>query len=106
MCVVSNIGDDYSRRDKWPLWPEQYPFPDRTPVTIPENGTSFRISQLEKNYEELRSQVEQMKRELEAAKKQDEEDGNPDCEMEDKIVILRKIAAALGVDLSEVFPNE
>lgn len=102
MCMVSMIGDDWSRRDRWPNWPPQIPFPDKSPKSIP--NIPDRISR--KEFEDLKKQVEQMKRELEAAKKQDDEEGNSECEMEEKVVILKKIAEAMSVDLSEVFPND
>jgi len=102
MCAVSAVGDDWSRRDRWPGWPAQIPFP----TSIPENGTSFRVGQLEKELAALRSQVEQMRAELEAAKQQDIENGTPDCEMEDKVIILKKIAQLVGVDLSKVFNEQ
>jgi hypothetical protein len=52
---------------------------------------------------DLRRQVEEMKALLIRAKEYDERNGEPDCEMEDKVALLKKIAKAVGVDLSEVF---
>ncbi len=102
MCVVSNVGDDWSRREKWPDWPTQIPFPDRSPAIIPENT----IYNLKLENVKLRIQVEQMKRELEEARRQDIREGNADCEMEEKVIILKKIAALFGIELKEIFPND
>lgn len=106
MCVVSAVGDHYSRRDSWPDWPIQLPFPDKSPASIPENGTSFRLGQLEKELVELKKAFAQMKAELEAAKAEDIADGNPDCEMEDKTIILKKIADLLGETLDGIFSTK
>ena len=57
-------------------------------------------------FEALKAQVEQMKRDLEVAKQQDIKDGNPDCEMEDKVLVLKQIAKMFGINLGEIFPND
>ena len=106
MCVVSMVGDRYSQPNAWPNWPTSIPFPDRNPIQIPENGTSFRLGQLEKELAELKKAFAEMKAELEAAKKQDIEEGNPDCEMDYKTIILKKIADLLGENLDGIFPKE
>ena len=46
-----------------------------------------------------------MKALLIRAKEYDERNNEPHCEMEEKVELLKKIAAAVGVDLSEVFGN-
>lgn len=112
MCAVSAVGDDWAQRDKWPDWPTTIPWPvpdsnppRRTPVTFPENGTSFRLNQLEKEVKALRERVLEMHEELRKARQQDIDEGNPDCEMEEKVSILKQIAELVGVDLKDVFPN-
>ena len=45
---------------------------------------------------------EAMKELLKAAKKFDEATGQPDCEMKEKVDLLRKIAKMVGVDFEEV----
>lgn len=52
----------------------------------------------------LKRDVEEMKTLLKRAKKYDEDNGEPDCEMADKIAFLRRVAAAVGVSLTDVFP--
>lgn len=55
------------------------------------------------DFDALKREVEEMKKLLLRAKKYDEETGQPDCEMEDKVALLKKVAQLVGVDLSEVF---
>lgn len=104
MCVVSMVGDDWSNKDRWPQWPDSIPFPDR--ATVLESGTSFRLGQLEKELAELKKAFAEMKAQLEAAKKQDIEEGNPDCEMDSKTIILKKIADLLGESLDGIFSEK
>ena len=101
MCLVSGVGDQWSRKEAWPDWPQIYPFPPQ-PNGIPI--TSPLITRAE--FDQLKREVEQMKSELEAARAQDIADGNPDCEMEEKVAILKATAKAFGVDLNGVFPND
>jgi hypothetical protein len=97
MCTVSNIGDTY--RDRW------YPVPTTptVPTTWPNSQTIITSPISREEFDALKREVEQMKRELIAAKAKDAAEGNPDCEMEDKIAILRRVAEAVGVDLDDVF---
>ena len=46
-----------------------------------------------------------MKKMLEAAKIYDKDTGQPDCEMEEKIDFLKKVAKLVGVNLEEIFKN-
>lgn len=87
MCAVSMVGDDWTKR-----FPERYPSiwpngPSQIPVPYPTEAPISR-----KEFDKLKKDVEQMKKELEAAKAQDVADGAPDCEMEDKVALLKKVA--------------
>lgn len=93
MCVLSFVGDNWSRRI-----PESYPW----------TGADFNITQTQygpsrEEFEALKKDLELMREELKAAKAQDIAEGNPDCEMEEKVALLKKVAEICGVDLSEVF---
>jgi hypothetical protein len=93
MCAVSFIGDHYS--DKWqPL--VNPPQPSTTTV-------SFFPVVTREEFEALRRDVLEMKALLKRAKKYDEDNGEPNCEMADKIAVLRKVAELVGVDLDDVF---
>lgn len=89
MCVVSNIGDNFRT-----TIPQVYPW-----VVTNPNAPS------REEFESLKKTVEKMKKQLEAAKKQDIEEGNPNCEMEEKVEFLRRCAKIVGVDLGNVFDH-
>lgn len=96
MCTVSMIGDHYREH-----FPQQYPW-------IQTTGTNINLSNAptREEFEALRRAVEDMKSLLIRAKIYDEENGEPDCEMEEKVEMLKRIAEMVGVDLYEVFGEE
>jgi hypothetical protein len=91
------IGDHY--RD---LWKDRHWYPNTTPM--PDGGgwtiSAPQVSRAE--FEDLKRQVLEMKELLKRAKAYDEATGQPDCEIDDKMDLLRKIAKAVGVDLDDV----
>lgn len=93
MCAVSNIGDQYSQR-----WPNGNPFQGN-----PFGGFGGLGGVTREEFEQLRKEVIEMKRLLLDAKAKDIAEGNPDCEMEAKVKILRAVADAVGISLDEVF---
>lgn len=88
MCSVSAVGDIYSRQ-----LPQIHQFINGPGLTAPTRA----------EFEALKKDVEEMKRLLKRAKKYDDETGQPDCEMEDKVALLKKVAEMVGVDLSEIW---
>lgn len=97
MCVVSAVGDDWGRS-----------FPDRYPNFYPSTGTgtSGVIVPGEvprEEFDALRKEVEELKILLLAAKRFDEATGQADCEMDEKIELIRRVAEVVGVDVDEVF---
>lgn len=91
MCTVSNIGDWYGQH--FPQkWPQFYPVPQSVPpkVTAAE-------------FEALRAEVRELKKLLEMAKKFDGATGQPNCEMAEKIKLIKAIAKLVGVELGDVF---
>lgn len=100
MCVVSMVGDFYA--DKWR---ELYKMPPQTPAqqpVIPSIWPVFNNVSREE-FDALKLEVLTMKELLKRAKLYDEQTGQPNCEMDEKVAMLKKIAEAVGVDLSEVF---
>jgi|ERR1041385_1011158 len=98
MCVVSMIGDHY--RNKWyPQGPAPTvpPQPYIWPVTITQSGPT------QAEFDKLKKEVMEMKDLLTRAKVYDEITGQKNCEMEDKIAVLRKVADLVGVSLDEIF---
>lgn len=90
MCTVSMIGDFY--RDKWK---EQTWFPPGHYVT-PISPVS------REEFDALKKEVLDMKELLKRAKAYDERNGEPDCEIAEKMDLLRKVAEMVGVNLEDV----
>lgn len=86
MCVVSMIGDHYTKK-----WQEPW-----TPG--PHQTSPFQAASKE-DLEKLRKEVEEMKALLMAAKQYDERTGQKECHTDEKTRLLRKIAKQVGVDL-------
>jgi len=104
MCTVSMVGDFY--RDTLPgKYPYIMPhvFPDTNP-TLPGFGQFFNappaITRAE--FDALKAEVAQMKELLKRAKEYDERNHEPDCEVEEKMDLLRKVAKLVGVNLDDV----
>ncbi len=93
MCAVSMVGDHYN--------------PQFQPYVQPlqgAGGMSQLFQQISRaEFDELKRQVLEMKDLLIKAKEIDDKTGQPDCEQEDKVRILKAIAKAFDVDLSAVF---
>lgn len=87
MCVVSMVGDHFN--DKWKQPDYQQYFQNLDKVTREE-------------FENLRKEVLEMKELLKKAAEYDKKNNEPNCEMESKVAMLKKIAELFNVDLSEV----
>lgn len=92
MCTVSMVGDHYNER-----WQQYTPDLSRAPLHIitPPSRAEF---------DALKREVEEMKELLHAAKRIDTVTGQPDCEMESKLAVLRAVADLVGVDIE--FPRQ
>ena len=106
MCVVSMVGDFYG--DKWrekPWIQPNLPYVPGTgtnPQPIPEFKIDFgQVSKEE--FDALKKEVQDMKKLLERAVEYDKKNNEPNCEMEDKVALLKQVAKMVGVDLSEIF---
>ena len=82
------IGDHFN--DKWTQPPYQQIF-----TNIPD------VSRAE--FEALKKEVEEMKALLKRAKEYDEKNNEPNCEIEEKMAMLKKFADAVGISLDDVF---
>src|SRR5690348_2768046 len=101
MCVVSSMGDHFQK--KW-TDPQNPLFPYTQPGT---GVTQFPISPVSaEEFNALKKEVEEMKAILIRAKLYDIKNNEPNCEMEDKVELLKRVAKLFGVDLSEVFGEE
>ncbi len=82
MCVVSMIGDGWSRGfpDKYPWYPMDL---RATPATIPFAPAIPEVSL--------------------AVKQFDEATGQPDCEIDIRVAMIKAVAKAVGVNMDGVF---
>lgn len=95
MCSVSMVGDHY--RDMWKDNPLT-----RQPSIQQWPPGAFDSSPTRSEFNELKRQVEEMKLLLARAKKYDEDNGEPECEIDEKMDLLRKVAKLVGVELDDV----
>lgn len=111
MCVVSFIGDHY--REKWIPWQDRIqPIQPLTPSPSPDtNGPLEKIiwpepevTRLE--FEKLKKEVEELKILLQKVKIYDEVNNEPNCEIEEKMDFLRKVAALVNIDLDDVIKKK
>jgi len=96
MCVVSNLGDQWGQ-----TFPYRYPtIPTDSTIVITPGETVTR-----EEFDALRKEVEELKILLLAAKRFDRETGQEDCEMDEKVRLIKEIAEAVGVDLEDLFDD-
>jgi len=93
MCSVSMIGDHYAHR-----LPQTYPQISQWPL-----GGVVGAGPSRAEFEALKAEMQNIKELLLKAKKYDEDNGEPDCHMDEKVAILKRFAEIVGVDLSAVF---
>ena len=91
------IGDHFG--DKWEPFRQPTPNTPDNPffVNWPTPGPT------QAEFDALKKEVTDMKELLKRAKIYDEKNNEPNCEIEDKMDFLRKVAALVGVDLDDVF---
>lgn len=101
MCTVSNLGDGWTKDV-----PQRYPwvYPNATP-NQPSGTTTINFTpQVSRDeFLALKREVEELRKLLLAAKAFDEATGQPDCEVDEKVELIKKIAEIVGVDLGDVF---
>ncbi len=93
MCVVSNIGDQYGST-----------FPQKWPHFVPNVYQPTQVSRIE--FEALRAEILELKKLLQAAAAFDRATGQPHCEMDEKVSLIKAIAKIVGVDLGDVFDQK
>jgi hypothetical protein len=103
MCAVSFVGDHF--RDRWvdkPWFPQPPLMPPGVWPYQQQQGTVFIPQVTRAEFDELKREVLEIKDLLKRAKAYDEQTGQPDCEMDEKVDILRKVAQLVGVDIDDV----
>lgn len=101
MCIVSNVGDDW-RQKKYPDWvPET--IPPYKPAPQIDFDKLFKKPVTRDEFEALKKEMEELRELLIKAREIDVALGNADCEMEDKVALIKQLAKLVGVDMSAVF---
>lgn len=108
MCTISMISDHF--HEKWVpdiYHPQTVPFPQTVPV--PSKTIQDIVDALapvtRQEFDQLKHDVEEMKALLIRAKLYDEENDQPDCQMEEKVDLLRRVAELVGVSLEDILPS-
>lgn len=105
MCVVSMIGDHYTDKWKDTLYPS--PFGKSLPFgevgRYEFNELKKELEENKKAFEDLKKEVEECKALLKRAKEYDEKNNEPDCEIDEKVELIKKIADLVGVDMTDIF---
>lgn len=115
MCAVSYVGDYWKDRlpnthpwvQPWispvaPNWPSTPT--DSTKINWPDiNKARVVTHPTKEEFDALKKEVEELRKLLIAAKEYDEKTGQPDCELESKIELIRKVAELVGVSMEDVF---
>ena len=101
MCVVSMVGDWY--HDKWKDYPPVQPY--YVPQTVPATTVVLNTGVSQEEFDKLKKEVEDMKELLRRAKIYDEKNNEPNCEIEEKMKFLRRVAEAVGINLDDVIPE-
>ena len=91
MCSVSNMGDHYTNK-----------FQKQEYVDYFKNIQNITRAE----YDALKKEAEEMKAILKRAKLYDIQTGQPDCEMDDKVALLKKVAELFGINLDEIFKSK
>lgn len=94
MCTVSNMGDAY-KRDFYDRWPNLV----QTTTSLPP----VNLGVPQEDFDALKAEVEELKLLLLAAKRFDDNTGQPECQMDEKVEFIKTLADMLGVDMEEVF---
>jgi hypothetical protein len=101
------IGDHYM--DKWQPqpWYPSLPYIPTYPNPIQPNIILNPPPVISKEeFDSLKRDVAEMKELLKRAKEYDERNGEPDCEMDEKMDVLRRVAKMVGVDLDDVIGSQ
>lgn len=93
-CMVSNVGDMWGQR-----LPQKFP---TQPWIVPSSWPELVPAITREEFEALKAEVAEMKEMLKRAKAFDEKNGSPNCEIEEKMELLRKIAELVGISLDDV----
>ncbi len=94
MCMVSAVGDRFPSD----YWRERHTWIDPTQQGLrrPNSNPSF------EEFDKLKKEVEALKKLLQAAIEFDNATGQPHCQKDEKVKIIKKLAKLVGVDIERL----
>ncbi len=102
MCTISMVGD--WANNKWRKEPWYPPFVPQQPNQPQADPIKIDLGQVTKEeFEALKKEVQELKDLLTRAKEYDERTNQPNCEMEEKVALIKAVAKAVGVNLEDIF---
>lgn len=96
MCVVSMVTE-YWKDNNLPKYPSIATYP----ITGMNSWPPPTVSRAE--FDALRKDMQELRELLVAAKKFDDATNQPNCEKEENVKFLKKLAETLGVELNDIF---
>lgn len=106
MCAVSYVGDYWANtapnRHPW-IQPYTVPYIPISPSIPPGQSPYPSPNPTREEFEALKKEMEELKKLLKAAQEYDTKTGQHDCEMEEKIALIKKISKIVGVDFNDIF---
>lgn len=106
MCTVSMVADHYRERWEPVIHPAGQPIlSPQQPNIVHVHPNLFTLSPAvtRAEFDQLRQEVLELREMLIAAKRIDAATGQPDCEMTEKIDVLRRIAKLVGLSIDDIF---
>lgn len=97
MCTVSAIGDNWKQRLP-DLYPTAYPVINDGPTRAEFAVQVAKNAELAKEVERLKKELAELKKLFDAAKLFDQATGQPDCETDEKVRVIRDLAKLLNVE--------
>ena len=81
-------------------WPDVNPIPPYNPTPWVTPMVPFDPDKVSREeFDRVKQELEDLKKLLKRAKKYDKDNNEPDCEIDEKVETLKKIAKAFGVDI-------
>jgi hypothetical protein len=91
MCVTSYVGDYFKTTA-----------PNQFPQTFLYGGIGTPSYVHRSEFNALKKEMEELKLLLIAAKRYDEQTGQPHCEHEEKVALIKRISELVGVEMKDV----
>lgn len=103
------IGDEWTRqlpqKPYYPQMPNSGDFPEIQKNSISQNNLNYLLEELKHSKEKtkaLKKDLKSLRKLLKAAMKFDKETGQPDCHVDEKVGIIKKLADEMNVNMKGI----